>query len=65
MLVNYYVLIMINIDIIVYRELWDFIGSCVGDINQLTDSIARYPDRSVSLLKEAPAKRYIVTSNIK
>ena len=41
----------------IYRLLWDFINTAIGEINQLSDSVKVYPEKMLDLLKMSPSKR--------
>ncbi|XP_041375271.1 inositol 1,4,5-trisphosphate receptor type 1-like [Gigantopelta aegis] len=45
------------------KDMWDFICSTLGEINQLTDYANRHPDRLAYLLKTPPANHFVADSS--
>lgn len=42
------------------RHVWDFIGTVVGEINQLSESVKGLAEKTAELLKMSPSKRYLL-----
>lgn len=46
-----------NSTLLYSRQLWDFISTAVGEINQLSESVKSSKDKTFELLKRPPDKR--------
>ncbi|XP_053402419.1 inositol 1,4,5-trisphosphate receptor type 1-like isoform X7 [Mercenaria mercenaria] len=46
-----------------HKNMWDFIGTVVGEINQLSESVKGLAEKTADLLKMSPSKSAVAESN--
>ena len=52
--------LIIKLNLLFHRDLWDYMSKVSVEMNRLTDSIKEDPDKIAIYIKTAPEKRYVL-----